>query len=105
MDHLLPSSRHDGELVIEEVWGRRLIGVAVGPVQGMLDREQDADGDVDMGGSYSGGRGGTTHGGSSGGMGGRRWRLMLHYHDHTVYSYELGKYGGSEAHGLGDLVV
>jgi hypothetical protein len=89
MDHVLPSAQRKGELVIEEVWGRRLVGVATGPVQGMLDRGEDADGDVDM----------------DKRDGGRRWRLMLHFHDHTVYSYELGKYRGGEAPGLGDLVI
>ncbi|KAF2640918.1 hypothetical protein P280DRAFT_498710, partial [Massarina eburnea CBS 473.64] len=39
LDHLLPSvtEGRDGKVVIEDVWGRRLVGVAVGPVQGMLD--------------------------------------------------------------------
>jgi hypothetical protein len=86
LDHILPSRQKKGKTVIEEVWGRRMVGIAVGPVQGMLDRDVGEEG---------------------GGVGEskRRWRLMLHFEDHTIYSYELGKYGGGEAPGLGELVV
>jgi hypothetical protein len=99
MDHLLPSARHNGELVLDETWGTRLIGIAVGPVQGMLDRTDDAVDDSD------GGVEGLEDTGNDGRLGGRRWRLMVHFQDNTVYSYELGKYGGGDAVGLGDLVV
>jgi hypothetical protein len=86
LDHILPSKRKKGKTVIEEVWGRRMVGIAVGPVQGMLDRDGGAEG-----------RGMAE--------GKRRWRLMLHFEDHTIYSYELGKYVRGEAPGLGELVV
>lgn len=89
LDHLLPSIGREGETVLlEEVWGRRLVGVAVGPVQGMLDQPEDEERK-----ERSGERGG-----------GRRWRLMMTFHDHTVYSYELRK-PDEEAPGLGDLLV
>jgi hypothetical protein len=89
LDHILPSRKKKGKTVIEEVWGRRMVGIAVGPVQGMLDGHDEHGEGV--------GRGLRD--------GKRRWRLMLHFEDHTIYSYELGKYGGGEAPGLGELVV
>jgi hypothetical protein len=63
-----------------------MVGIAVGPVQGMLNQDAGEEG-------------------RGMGAGKRRWRLMLHFEDHTIYSYELGKYGGGEAPGLGELVV
>jgi hypothetical protein len=60
--------------------GRRLVGVAVGPVQGMFDAQ-----------------------GREWGWGERRWRLMMYFMDHSVMGFELSRKSGSE--GIGDLVV
>ncbi|KAF2736808.1 hypothetical protein EJ04DRAFT_575030 [Polyplosphaeria fusca] len=60
------------EKEVEQRWGFlayvRLVGVAVGPVQGMLDGEWDA---------------------WSGRM--RRWRVLMMYQDHSVVCYELSR--------------
>ncbi|KAF1967369.1 hypothetical protein BU23DRAFT_291850 [Bimuria novae-zelandiae CBS 107.79] len=70
LDHVLPGALGvDGE--------EHLVGVAVGPVQGMLDGE-----------GWEAGK--------------RRWRLLMYWHDHTVSAYELGKFeeGEGELEGL-----
>jgi hypothetical protein len=81
LDHTLPLNRQERELLIGGYSGTRLVGIAVGPVQGMLDGFEV--------------------------MGHRRWRLIMMYDDHTVLSYELGKYreDADEIPGLADLVV
>ena len=81
LDHTVPFNRQERELLIGGHSGIRLVGIAVGPVQGMLDGSEV--------------------------MGHRRWRLMMMYDDHTVLSYELGKYreDADEVPGLADLVV
>lgn len=57
-----------------------LVGLAVGPVQGMLGRRADCS---------------------------RRWRLLMMYADNSVLSYELGKSreGRVTVHEFGGLVV
>ena len=35
----------------------------------------------------------------------RRWRLIMYFHDHTVLTYELGKYAGEGEAGLDELIV
>ncbi|KAJ4289810.1 Mitochondrial DNA replication protein yhm2 [Kalmusia sp. IMI 367209] len=75
-------------VIFEHQPGLRLVGIAVSPIQGMLDREE---GEVDAGEERAGGA--------------RRWRLLLYSEDHTVRSYELGKYTGEEEPALDDLVV
>lgn len=57
-----------------------LLGIAVGPVQGMLGRQADFS---------------------------RRWRLLMMYGDNSVLSYELGKSceGRVNVHEFGGLVV
>lgn len=91
LDHLLPFERQIGELGLGEA-GNRLVGIAVGPVQGMLDQPEGAE-----------------MGERTRSPGARRWRLMMTYDNHTVLSYELGKYREREdtddAPGLADLVV
>lgn len=64
----------------------RLVGVAVGPVQGMFD-EPDDQGDELWA------------------MRPRRWRLLMYYTDHTVLSFELAKDRDGESPGLSELVV
>lgn len=87
LDHLLPLKKRDGNYVVNDVWRRQLVGVAVGPVQGMLDMAADGESPV-----VNEGRA-------------RRWRLMMYYHDNTVYSYELGKFEQEGPVGLEELVV
>ncbi|KAF2268976.1 hypothetical protein CC78DRAFT_575524 [Lojkania enalia] len=78
----------------------RIVGVAVGPVQGMFDisaDEADAgnrDGDVDMDGS----RGEDKERDRT-----RRWRMIVMFTDHTVLAYELAR--TSEEVAVADLVV
>ncbi|KAF2024978.1 mitochondrial carrier [Setomelanomma holmii] len=62
-----------------------LLGVAVGPVQGMFD-EVDEDGEVTQ-------------------PRDRRWRLLMYYSDHSVLSFEIARKRVVEEPGLGDLVV
>ena len=83
MEHILPYQRQ--ERVVGELGsgsGKQLVGVAVGPVQGMLD-ERGGDG-------VEGRR--------------RRWRVMLYYGDHAVETFEVGKWVEGED-GLEGLVV
>ena len=63
VDGFLPAREHAQEMV----WPRRpLLGIAVSPLQ--------------------------THGRSGGGDGAtKRWRLIMHYYDHTILSYELSR--------------
>lgn len=110
--------------IITDVWGRRLVGVAVGPLQGMLDKEGSGgrrreDNDEDSGDDNSDDDSGDEHQsgfGSHAGrgasetadtdkIGSRRWRLMMLFHDHTVYTYQLEKRMAKGVSGLGDLVV
>ncbi|KAL5420313.1 hypothetical protein PMIN03_000139 [Paraphaeosphaeria minitans] len=85
LDQLLPLSKDEAKYGILNQSGKQLIGVAVGPVQGMFDAEEAGEEERDVG------------------M--RRWRLMMYYHDHTVLAYELGKYGGAEDVRVDELVV
>jgi hypothetical protein len=83
VEHILPYQRQ--ERVVGELGsgsGKQLVGVAVGPVQGMLD-ERGGDG-------VEGRR--------------RRWRVMLYYGDHAVETFEVGKWVEGED-GLEGLVV
>jgi hypothetical protein len=90
-EYLLPLDEQE----FEDFWypsndsmGNQLMGIAVGPVQGSLDcNEGDSSGN-----------------GQS--MGPRKWRLLLHYSDHTVCSYELGV-GPKDGDGpkFADLIV
>jgi hypothetical protein len=83
LEYLLPF--HEGR--DKEVWARatgRLIGVAVGPVQGMFDRSGEKE---------------------QGAVRDRRWRLLMYHTDHTVLSFEISKRRVGEEPGLGELVV
>jgi hypothetical protein len=85
LDHILPFYRQEKDLLMGGYSGIRLVGIAVGPVQGMLDGPD---------------------GNGSSGSGVRRWRLLMMYDDHTVLSYELERCRESnEAPGLADLIV
>jgi hypothetical protein len=84
LEQILPFSRHNRN----EVWDvphARLIGVAVGPVQGMFDSTGDQeDGRAPQS---------------------RRWRLLMYYTDHTVLSYEVSKRRTTESPDISELVV
>ncbi|KAF2146064.1 uncharacterized protein K452DRAFT_355533 [Aplosporella prunicola CBS 121167] len=62
VDHIVPFKHQEQARQRPET---ALVGVAVGPIQGMLGRHAD----------YS-----------------RRWRLLLTYADNSILSYELGKF-------------
>lgn len=89
LEYVLPFSKDNDK----EVWGSgsyaRLVGVAVGPVQGMFDQSQSTA---------------ETTGGASVPRP-RRWRLLMYFWDHTVVSYELSKMRVGEPPSLGDLIV
>ncbi|KAF1844902.1 uncharacterized protein K460DRAFT_100437 [Cucurbitaria berberidis CBS 394.84] len=90
LEYILPF-RSRNEKVVSEVGvrGERLVGVAVGPVQGMLDKPQDGEGAVD---------------GESLAQS-RRWRLLMYHTDHTVLSFEISRQRASESPALSELVV
>ncbi|KAL5377600.1 hypothetical protein DPSP01_009654 [Paraphaeosphaeria sporulosa] len=85
LDHLLPSSKDEVKYGLLDQLGKQLVGVAVGPVQGMFDAEEAGE--------------------EGRNVGTRRWRMMMYYHDHTVLTYELGKYGGADDVRVDELMV
>ena len=92
LEHQLPLGKRARVLEDEfddpdgDMEGMCLVGVAVGPVQGMWDGAEDV--------------------GPGRGLGPRRWRLLMMYDDHTVVGYELGKIErDEETPGLTDLIV
>lgn len=78
----------------------RLVGVAVGPVQGMLD-----EGGWEI--SDDGGEGGGDNLADTprARMETRRWRIILHYSNQNVKCFEVGKYSRPGEMRLADLVV
>lgn len=78
---------------IWDVNGARLIGVAAGPVQGMLDKfdEPGSDDEEVLGSNEK--------------PGARRWRVMMYFTDHTVLAFELGRKRGVETPEVEDLIV
>ncbi|KAF2626996.1 hypothetical protein BU25DRAFT_411100 [Macroventuria anomochaeta] len=92
LEYVLPFV-NDDENKVWDVEGARLIGVAAGPVQCMLDRSDELnDDDEDVV------REDTK-------LGTRRWRVMMYFTDHTVLAFELGKRRVSETPEVGELVV
>jgi hypothetical protein len=61
-----------------------LLGVAVGPMQGTFDEPGRMPGPSPSE---------------------RKWRLLMHFTDHTIISYELSKRRISESCGLGEMVI
>lgn len=87
LEQILPFSRHNQK----EVWDvphARLIGVAVGPVQGMFDKAGEQGEDTDRHAPQC-----------------RRWRLLMYYTDHTLLSYEVSRRRTTESPGVSELVV
>ncbi|KAF1829064.1 hypothetical protein BDW02DRAFT_574341 [Decorospora gaudefroyi] len=89
LEYLLPFRRGREEKVAGGPANGWLVGVAVGPVQGVLDKQGDEDASEREGGL----------------MRPRRWRVLMYYMDHSVLSFELSKRRMDEPPGLGDLVV
>jgi hypothetical protein len=90
LEYILPFSAHDET----NIWSSTthpqcpramLMGVAVGPVQGMFDEVRE-NGEV-------------------GPRRDRRWRLLMYYTDHSVLSFEIARKRVGQEPGLGDLVV
>ncbi|KAF2016712.1 hypothetical protein BU24DRAFT_451181 [Aaosphaeria arxii CBS 175.79] len=67
-----------------------MVGMAVGPVQGMLDGDGNGAGDGE---------------GEKEEEDGRRWRLMMLFADHTVWSYEIARKREGREPALGELFV
>lgn len=84
---------NDDKSKIWDVEGARLIGVAAGPVQGMLDESGEVDED-EVGATQRIEK--PRH---------RRWRLMMYFTDHTILAFELGKLREGETPGVGELIV
>lgn len=80
LEYILPFHKYDeNEIVLDQVLESRMVGVAVGPMQGELGRGE--------------------------GMRDRRWRLMMYFSDHSMMSYELSRKRGGGDVGLGELIV
>lgn len=92
LEHVLPFA-NDDKNKIWDVEGARLIGVAAGPVQGMLDESSEDSEDE------------TSAAAHIEKPGNRRWRLMMYFTDHTVLAFELGKRRAVESPGVGELIV
>ena len=75
LDHILPFSCQEREGLLPRK--ALLAGIAVGPIQGVL-------GTMDLP---------------------RRWRLLLSFTDHSVLSYEIGKYREEEHQGVEALII
>lgn len=84
---------NSNENMICDVQGAKLIGVAAGPVQGMLDKADDFVEQSEGKGRYCDK------------PGSRRWRLMMYYTDHTVLAFELGKRREGEVPEVETLIV
>lgn len=94
LEYLLPFVKgNEGEVGHPEVLNKKLAGIAVSPVQGMLD------------GKVGGGAGGEGEAYDARRYGEGMWRLLMCYADHTVVSYELKRKRGEGEAGVGDIVV
>ncbi|KAH7411550.1 hypothetical protein DE146DRAFT_602236 [Phaeosphaeria sp. MPI-PUGE-AT-0046c] len=79
LEYVLPFNKDDEDEILDQGHSnRRMVGVAVGPVQGMLGRAGGGD---------------------------RTWRVLMYFTDHKVLSYELKRKRAEGTPGLGDLVV
>lgn len=92
LEYVLPFA-NDDETKIWDVNDTRLIGVAAGPVQGMLDKTTGGDrGDHDLLVNNSK-------------PGNRRWRLLMYFTDHTILAFELGKRREVGSPTISELIV
>lgn len=78
LEYILPLNKNEPMILNQHHPPKRLVGVAVGPVQGMLGRD---------------------------GRGDRTWRLMMYFTDHSAMSFELKRKRVKGTPSLGDLVV
>ncbi|KAF2119167.1 hypothetical protein BDV96DRAFT_372352 [Lophiotrema nucula] len=100
IEHVVPGAELETRMEHDEhgfalaplIYGR-LVGFAVGPVQGMLDIPADEI------------EGGKERGRVDGEGKPRRWRLILMYQDHSVVTYELGMQSENDDTGVADLMV
>jgi hypothetical protein len=84
LEYMVPFSSGTENEIVSPVDSRtRLMGVAVGPVQGTFDQYG-----LDVPKPRE-----------------RRWRLLMYYTDHTVLSFELARRRAKGEPWLGDLVV
>lgn len=92
LEHILPFVKGAEEKVCDIVAPKhRLAGIAVGPVQGMLDKRADTPSGDDGYDPRAYGEG--------------KWRLLIYYTDHTVLSYEIARKKTDGDLWLGDIVV
>ncbi|KAF1364168.1 hypothetical protein EJ07DRAFT_101567, partial [Lizonia empirigonia] len=91
LEYILPFA-NDADNTVCDVEGTRLVGVAAGPVQGMLDALDE--GSASEEGMAGGGKPGS-----------RWWRLLMYFTDHTVLAFELGRRRAGETPEVGELVV
>ncbi|KAJ4369621.1 hypothetical protein N0V83_005383 [Neocucurbitaria cava] len=88
LEYLLPFEGKNEKEVCD--WrGGRLVGLAVGPVQGMFDVPTDVEEVVDDESLPQS----------------RRWRILMYYTDHTVLSFEISKQRATQSPALSELVV
>lgn len=92
LEFLLPFANDDSSK-IWDVDGARLIGVAAGPVQGMLDRPDRFSREREEASVHD-----ERHGA-------RRWRVMMYFSDHTVLAFELGRRKAGEMPEVDELIV
>ncbi|KAF1926697.1 uncharacterized protein M421DRAFT_6616 [Didymella exigua CBS 183.55] len=92
LEYVLPFA-NDDKTKIWDVEGSRLIGVAAGPVQGMLDEPSEDSEDETSAAAR-------IHKPAS-----RRWRLMMYFTDHTVLGFELSKRRECGTPEVGELIV
>ncbi|CAA9963656.1 CRT10 domain containing protein [Pyrenophora teres f. maculata] len=89
LEYLLPFRENNENMVVGVCLESRLAGVAVAPIQGMFDQPtsleaEDQEEQVPQP---------------------RRWRVLLHYTDSTVLSFELSKRKTSEAPSIDEIIV
>jgi hypothetical protein len=87
LEYLLPFQPQN-ENEVAGVPPGRMIGMAVGPVQGMFDQPAHVTAEEGLGNLQP-----------------RRWRIILYYMCHTVLSFEISKPRRSASPGLSELVV
>ncbi|KAJ4989000.1 hypothetical protein SVAN01_05438 [Stagonosporopsis vannaccii] len=92
LEYVLPFA-NDDKTKIWDVEGTRLVGVAAGPVQGMLDRSDRFSGDSEE------------KDADCERCGSRRWRVLMYFTNHTVLAFELGRRRAGEMPEVDELIV
>ncbi|KAF2826473.1 hypothetical protein CC86DRAFT_382501 [Ophiobolus disseminans] len=92
MEYMLPFiPGRENDIWCPALSGAKLAGIAVSPIQGMLDKPVGTPSEEVGYDARAYGEG--------------RWRLMMYYTDHTVVSYEIMRKKKDGQLGLGDIVV